>query len=258
MAKISEMPWSAVLDGTELVPAIQAGTNVKMTPDDIAVRANSIATPHAIGSANHDADTLANLNAKVSDATLIDTGDARLSDARTPLAHPLGGAEHSASTLAALNAKVSDATLDDSSSSRTPTAHAASHETGGSDVLTPASIGAATSAQGSLADTAVQPSDLNTVSVNTQVASYTVVASDAGKVIEMDVAGANNVTVTTQPAGTVMEVHQYGPGATTLVADAGMTVLTPDTLVLDGQYATATLRWRTTTEVVAGGRLAAV
>ena len=34
-----------------------------------------------------DIDTLAELNAIVGDATLIDTGDARLSDARTPTAH---------------------------------------------------------------------------------------------------------------------------------------------------------------------------
>jgi len=75
-----------------------------------------------------DIDTLAELNAIVGDATLIDTGDSRLSDARTPTAHALGGAEHSADTLANLNTKVSDATLIDTgdsrlSDARTPTAH---------------------------------------------------------------------------------------------------------------------------------------
>lgn len=68
-----------------------------------------------------DIDTLAELNAIVADATLIDTADSRLSDARTP------------------------------------TAHAASHATGGGDALTPANIGAATAAQGTLADSAQQP-----------------------------------------------------------------------------------------------------
>ena len=66
---------------------------------------------HALAGAEHTADTLANLNSKVSDATLIDTGDSRLSDARTPTAHDLAGAEHNADTLANLNSKVSDATL---------------------------------------------------------------------------------------------------------------------------------------------------
>lgn len=102
---------------------------------------------HALGTA-HSTDTLANLNAKVTDATLIDTGDSRLSNARTPTSHAsshqnAGGDEisvaglsgeltddqppkthalgiaHSTDTLANLNAKVTDATLDDSSDPRT-------------------------------------------------------------------------------------------------------------------------------------------
>jgi len=47
---------------------------------------------HLLGA--HTTDTLANLNSIITDATLIDTGDARLSDARTPTAHE---ASHKAS-----------------------------------------------------------------------------------------------------------------------------------------------------------------
>ena len=43
--------------------------------------------PHAMGGVDHTADTLANVNTKISDATLIDTTDSRLSDVRTPTAH---------------------------------------------------------------------------------------------------------------------------------------------------------------------------
>lgn len=117
-----------------------------ITPDDSS--AARTPTVHALGGAEHSADTLANLNTKVSDATLIDTGDTRIpsqtendalagtsgapsganryvtnddsrnTDARTPTAHALAGAEHTASTLAALNTKVSDATLIDAGDSR--------------------------------------------------------------------------------------------------------------------------------------------
>lgn len=42
---------------------------------------------HDLSGALHNNTLLAALNAKITDATLIDTGDSRLSDARTPLAH---------------------------------------------------------------------------------------------------------------------------------------------------------------------------
>jgi len=72
----------------------------------------------------HTASTLAELNTKVSDATLIDTGDSRLSDDRNPVIHGLGSAaRHSASTLAELNTLVSDATLDTNTAARPASPH---------------------------------------------------------------------------------------------------------------------------------------
>lgn len=47
-----------------------------------------------------DFDTLAELNAIVTDATLIDTGDSRLSDARTPLSHTHVGTELTINNIA--------------------------------------------------------------------------------------------------------------------------------------------------------------
>ncbi|MHC4647974.1 MAG: hypothetical protein ACYTBJ_21145, partial [Planctomycetota bacterium] len=105
-----------------------SAANVYVTNSDSRLSDARTPTAHNLGGAEHNADTLANLNAKVSDATLIDTTDSRLSDARTPTAHNLGGAEHNADTLANLNLKVSDATLIDTgdsrlSDARTPTSH---------------------------------------------------------------------------------------------------------------------------------------
>lgn len=67
-----------------------------------------------------------------------------------PSPHSLGGIHHDPDTLANLNTKISDATLDDAGDARTPTAHATSHEPGGSDeiTLTAADVGAVPAAFG--------------------------------------------------------------------------------------------------------------
>ena len=95
------------LAGTAGVPA---GANPFVTDSD--PRNSDSRTPTAHDLDAHGTATLAELNAVVSDATLIDTGDSRLSDARVPTSHGLGGTEHATATLAQLNSKVSDATLD--------------------------------------------------------------------------------------------------------------------------------------------------
>lgn len=56
------------------------------TDDPIDAAGNSV-PPHAFGGDRHTADTLSSINILISDATLIDTGDSRLSDARTPTGH---------------------------------------------------------------------------------------------------------------------------------------------------------------------------
>lgn len=91
------------------------------------------AAAHDLAGAQHNADTLANLNTKISDATLDDSGDPRdpnahatshqngggdeisvaglsglLGDSQTPLAHDLAGSLHNAATLSEINAKISD------------------------------------------------------------------------------------------------------------------------------------------------------
>jgi hypothetical protein len=87
-----------------------------------------------------------------------------------------------------------------------------------------------------------------TVTANRQTASYGLVLADAGKVVEMSVASANNLTVplnATQAfaVGTVVEVMQYGAGQTTIVATGGVTLRSSGgKLKLAAQYASASLR----------------
>ena len=104
---------------------------------------------------------------------------------------------------------------------------------------------------------------LSTMVTSTKTASHTLVLADANTIIEMNVGTANTLTVPANsgvafPIGTVIEVYQLGAGQTTVVAATGATIRTPDTLKLDGQYATAALRKRATDEWVLDGRLEAV
>lgn len=77
--------------------------------------------------------------------------------------------------------------------------------------------------------------------------SYTLVLADAGKLVEMNVGDANNLTVPPNssvafPIGTQILISQYGAGATTIVAGDGVTIRSKDSaLILGGQYSAATL-----------------
>lgn len=102
---------------------------------------------------------------------------------------------------------------------------------------------------------------LSVIGQNTPTASYQLVLSDAGKVVEMDVAGANNLTIPTDatvafPVGTVIELWQKGAGQTTVVPAGGVTLRSPGGLTsLYGQYSGGTLRKRAANEWVLQGDL---
>jgi uncharacterized ubiquitin-like protein YukD len=85
------------------------------------------------------------------------------------------------------------------------------------------------------------------VVTNRQTASYTLVLSDADKLVEMNVASANNLTIPLNssvafPTGTQILLAQYGAGQTTIVATSGVTVRSNGgKLKLNVQYSGATL-----------------
>jgi hypothetical protein len=85
------------------------------------------------------------------------------------------------------------------------------------------------------------------ITTNRQTASYTLVLSDADKLVEMNVGSANNLTVPLNSSvafatGTQILLAQYGAGQTTIVATSGVTVRSNGgKLKLNVQYSGATL-----------------
>jgi hypothetical protein len=125
--------------------------------------------------------------------------------------------------------------------------------------LTTPTIGSFTNAAHNHADTAGAGSILYTL--NAQTTSYTLVLSDAGKVIPISNASANNVTVPLNssvafPIGSVITLIQTGAGQTTIVATSGVTIQSENSkLKLKAQYATAGLLKTATDTWVAFGNL---
>ena len=97
---------------------------------------------------------------------------------------------------------------------------------------------------------------------NAQTDSYTLVLTDAGKMIIMNKATANNLTVPANadvafPLNTRIDVIQYGAGQTTFVAGGGVTIRSSGSkLKITGQYSGASLWKKGTNEWVLVGDIA--
>jgi len=98
------------------------------------------------------------------------------------------------------------------------------------------------------------------LTLDRKTASYTLVSGDNNKLIEMNVATANNVTINNSifNAGNQILVSQYGAGQVTFVAGAGVTLRSPSgKLKLTGQYSMATIICITANEFYIAGDLTA-
>ena len=100
------------------------------------------------------------------------------------------------------------------------------------------------------------------LATSAQTASYTVGIADAGKLVEMSNASANNLTVppnstVAYPIGTQINILQTGAGQTTVVAGSGVTVNATPGLKLRAQWSSATLIKRATDTWVLVGDLSA-
>jgi hypothetical protein len=89
--------------------------------------------------------------------------------------------------------------------------------------------------------------NINELQQNTPTASYTLVLSDAGKLVEMNVSSANTLTVPPNssvafPIGTQILIVQLGAGQTTVAAGSGVSINSKDgNLKLSARYCGATL-----------------
>jgi hypothetical protein len=96
------------------------------------------------------------------------------------------------------------------------------------------------------------------VTLDRKTASYTLVAGDNSKLIEMNVATANTLTINTGlfSAGNQVLISQYGAGQTSFVAGAGMTLRSDGgKLKIGTQYSLATLIFISATEAYLTGNL---
>lgn len=105
-------------------------------------------------------------------------------------------------------------------------------------------------------------STLTRYTINNQTGSYTLVLTDANKLIEMNVATANNLTVPPNSSvafatGSQIHLLQTGAGQTTVVAGSGVTVNGTPGLKLRAQWSYATLIKRASDTWVLVGDLAA-
>lgn len=98
---------------------------------------------------------------------------------------------------------------------------------------------------------------------NTQSGSYTLVITDANKLIRMNVASANNLTVPPNSSvpfeiGTVIQIAQVGAGQTTLVQGSGVIINKPasQSLAILERYGMVTIIKDATDTWIASGLLA--
>ena len=114
--------------------------------------------------------------------------------------------------------------------------------------VTGGSTGGTSDNADSLGGLAASDYQLKHFSINTPTASYTLILSDDGKLINMDVATANNLTIPLNssvafPIGTTITVVQYGAGETTIDPAVGVVVRSAGARYkLYEQYSSATIQ----------------
>ena len=99
---------------------------------------------------------------------------------------------------------------------------------------------------------------LNAQTINAQTAAYTLVAADAGKMVEMTLSSgaALNVPGSVFTAGQRIDVLDVGAGRVTFVGTSGMTLNGVPSLVSSAQWSAFSIFIRSATTAAVIGRLA--
>jgi hypothetical protein len=108
--------------------------------------------------------------------------------------------------------------------------------------------------------TAIDNAATKNLTLDRKTVSYTLVSGDNNKLIEMNVASANNVTINNSvfTAGNQILVSQYGAGQVTFVAGAGVTLRSPSGKTkTTGQYSMVSIICISATEFYISGDLTA-
>ena len=233
---------SPTFTGTPLAPTASAGTNN-----------TQIATTAYVDTAESDAVSTANAYSDSLASNYDSSGSA------SAVASDLTDHENATTSVHGISNTANLVYTDDSrlSDSRTPTAHASTHGSGGSDAIT------ISQSQVTNLTTDLSGKASLTVDFSTQTDSYTLVLGDAGKAVEMGKATAQTLTVPLNssvafPIGTKIDVIQTGAGETTIAATGGVTVNSEDgKLKVNAQWQAVSLIKRATDTWILVGALKA-
>src|SRR5690554_4009067 len=247
--RISDLPEAGPIQGDELLEMVQAGENVR-------VRADQLGGGGPIG--DIAIDDVQGLPEALDERVM--TTDERLSDARVPrggaggvlsgqypnpgFAVPMATAEQLAGKVGSIVAG-SGITVDDSDPVNPVVS--ATGGGGGGGVESIVAGGGISVDDSDPANPVISATGSAGTEVNVQTGTaYTLVLADAFKMVTMDNAGANTLTVPPNsavafPANTRIDLGQDGAGQTTIVAGAGVTIRTPETLKLRKQWSKASL-----------------
>jgi hypothetical protein len=234
--KISELTAIVTVDNSvDVLPIvdISANTTKKVTP-------NALKTALALDNVNNTSDANKPVSIAQQDAlnAKVDENAAITPSTKTKITYDAKGLVTAGNSLDEIDLPTGI------NANKIGTGAVSSTEFGYLDGVTSA---IQTQIDGKASNASVTEKTSKLITTNRQTASYTLVLSDADKLVEMNVGSANNLTVPLNSSvafstGTQILLAQYGAGQTTIVATSGVTIRSNGAkLKLNAQYSGATL-----------------